>query len=181
MVRAGYGVYYDTSVYQTIAMQMAQQAPLSKSLERAEQRRQSADAGERIQRLPSTTAHTFAIDPNFRLGYAQNWQLTVQRDLPGSLQMTATYLGIKGTRGVQEFLPNTYPTGAVNPCPACPAGFAYMTSNGNSTREAVANSVAPPAAQRLHRNAPVHLLEIHRRRRRAGRAGLRRTRSSEPG
>ena len=37
---------------------------------------------------------------------------------------------------MQEFLPNTYPTGAVEPLPACPAGFAYLTSNGNSTREA---------------------------------------------
>jgi hypothetical protein len=61
----------------------------------------------------------------------------VQRDLPASLQMTATYLGIKGTRGMQEFLPNTFPTGAVNPCQACPAGFAYLSSNGNSTFQAV--------------------------------------------
>jgi len=50
--------------------------------------------------------------------------------------MTATYLGIKGTRAAQEFLPNTYPTGAPNPCPACPAGYVYLTSNGNSTRHA---------------------------------------------
>ena len=26
--------------------------------------------------------------------------------------------------------------GAVNPCPACPAGFVYLTSNGSSTRHA---------------------------------------------
>jgi hypothetical protein len=32
VIRAGYGVYDDTSVYQNIAVQMAQQAPLSKSL-----------------------------------------------------------------------------------------------------------------------------------------------------
>ena len=37
---------------------------------------------------------------------------------------------------MQEFLPNTYPAGASNPCPACPAGFVYLTSNGNSTRHA---------------------------------------------
>jgi hypothetical protein len=36
---------------------------------------------------------------------------------------------------VQEFLPNTYPASAVDPCPACPRGFIYMASNGNSTRE----------------------------------------------
>src|SRR5581483_2817057 len=75
-------------------------------------------------------------DPRFRVGYAQSWQLSAQRDLPRSLQLTATYLGIKGTRGAQEFLPNTYPPGAINPCPSCPFGFAYLTSNGNSTREA---------------------------------------------
>ncbi len=84
----------------------------------------------------SGIANTFAVDPKFRAGYAQNWQLSIQRNLPGSLQLTATYLGIKGTRGVQEFLPNTYPIGtASNPCVTCPAGFAYLTSNGNSTRE----------------------------------------------
>jgi hypothetical protein len=85
---------------------------------------------------PSITANTFAIDPNFRPGYAQNWQVSVQRDLPASLQMTATYLGIKGTNGPQEFLPNTFPIGAVDPCPACPTGFGYLVSHGNSTRQA---------------------------------------------
>jgi len=84
---------------------------------------------------PATTPNTFAVDPNFRIGYVQNWKVAVQRDFPGSLIVTATYLGIKGTRGVQEFLPNTFPAGAADPCPACPRGFAYMTSNGNSTRE----------------------------------------------
>src|SRR5260370_1505433 len=43
---------------------------------------------------------------------------------------------MKGTRGVQEYPPNTYPIGATNQCPLCPAGFVYRTSNGNSTREA---------------------------------------------
>jgi hypothetical protein len=62
--------------------------------------------------------------------------MAVQSDLPGALQVTATYLGIKGTRGVQEYLPNSYPIGAPNPCPGCPLGFVYRTSNGNSTREA---------------------------------------------
>jgi hypothetical protein len=37
---------------------------------------------------------------------------------------------------MQEFLPNTYAPGATSPCPLCPVGFIYRTSNGNSTREA---------------------------------------------
>jgi hypothetical protein len=66
----------------------------------------------------------------------------VQRDLPSSLQMVVTYNGVKGTHGVQEFLPNTEApdatstTQATNPCPSGPCGFVYRTSGGDSTREA---------------------------------------------
>jgi trimeric autotransporter adhesin len=136
VVHAGYGIYYDTSVYQTIAQQMAQQAPLSKSLSVQNSAACPLTLAHGFSTCPSITPDTYAVDPNFRVGYAQNWNLSVQRDLPGSLQLTATYLGIKGTRGVQEFLPHTFAIGAENPCPGCPVGFAYLASNGNSTREA---------------------------------------------
>jgi hypothetical protein len=136
VIRAGYGIYYDTSVYQTIALQMAQQAPLSKSLSVQNSPACPLTLANGFNACPTITPNTFAVDPNFRPGYAQNWNLSMQRDLPGSLLLTATYLGIKGTDGVQEFLPNTFPIGAGNPCPACPIGFAYLTSGGNSTRQA---------------------------------------------
>ena len=136
VIRAGYGIYYDTSVYQAIATQMAQQAPLSKSLSVQNNAGCALTLANPFSACPSVTLDTFGVDPNFRVGYAQNWGLSLQRDLPGSLQLTATYLGTKGTRGPQEFLPNTYPPGAANPCPTCPVGFAYFASNGNSTREA---------------------------------------------
>lgn len=136
LIRAGYGIYDDTSVYQTIALQMSQQAPLSKSLSVENGAACPLTLANGFNACPSVTENTYAIDPGYRIGYAQNWQLAVQRDLPGSLQLTATYLGIKGTRGVQEFLPNTFPIGGMNPCPACPVGFAYLASGGNSTREA---------------------------------------------
>jgi hypothetical protein len=136
LVRAGYGIYDDTSVYQTIAQQMSQQAPLSKSLNVQNSAACPLTLANGFNTCPSITPDSFAVDPNFRIGSAQIWQASVQRDLPGSLQLTATYQGIKGTRGVQEFLPNTFPAGAANPCPSCPAGFAYLASNGNSTREA---------------------------------------------
>jgi hypothetical protein len=114
---------------------MAQQAPLSKSLSVQNSPACPLTLADGFNVCSSITPDTYAVDPNFRIGYAQNWSFSAQRDLPGSLQMVATYLGTKGTRGQQEFLPNTYPLGAVNPCPACPAGFAYLASNGNSTRQ----------------------------------------------
>lgn len=136
VIRAGYGIYYDTSVYQTIALQMSQQAPLSKSLSVQNSAACPLTLAVGFNTCPSITPDNFAIDPRFRPGYAQNWQFSIQRDLLRSLLLTTTYIGTKGTRGPQEFLPNTYPLGAVNPCPICPAGFAYLTSNGDSTREA---------------------------------------------
>jgi len=117
-------------------LQMAQQVPLSTSVSvqyNSTSCKLTLAAG--FVPCPPTTQDSFAVDPNFRVGYAQTWQLAVQRDLPGALQMTATYLGIKGTRGVQEYLPNTYPSGATNPCPSCPSGYVYRDSNGDSTRE----------------------------------------------
>ena len=115
---------------------MAQQAPFSKSLSVQNGPNCPLTLANGFNTCSSTTADAFAVDPNFRVGYVQTWQLSVQRDLPWSLQMSVTYLGNKGTRGAQEFLPNTFPIGANNPCPQCPIGFAFLTSNGNSTREA---------------------------------------------
>jgi hypothetical protein len=135
VVRAGYGVYYNTSVYNSIAAQMAQQAPFSKSLSQANTAANPLTLANGFNAPPNVLLNTFGIDPNFRVGYTHTWQVSVQRDLPAALIMNASYLGIKGTRGVQEFLPNTYPTLANNPCPTCPSGFGYLVSNGNSTRQ----------------------------------------------
>jgi trimeric autotransporter adhesin len=136
VVRAGYGIYDDTSVYLTSVLQLAQQSPLSKSLSVDNSPNCRLTLANGFQTCPSITANTFAVDPNFRVGYAQTWQLSIQRDLPGALQATVTYLGVKGTRGVQQFLPNTYPIGAANPCTDCPSGFVYQASGGDSTRQA---------------------------------------------
>ena len=136
VVRGGYGIYHDTSVYQTSALALAQQAPLSKSLSVQNSAACPLTLANGFIPCSSITPDTFAVDPNFRVGYAQAWQLSVQRDLPAAIQMTATYLGVKGSRGVQQFLPNTYPIGGANPCPTCPAGFAYQTSTGGSNRQA---------------------------------------------
>ena len=136
IIRGGYGVYYNTSVYNTIAMQMAQQPPLSRTLSVQNGPGHPLTLADGFRASPATTANTFAVDPDFQVGYIQNWQVSVQRDLPAALMMTATYSGSKGTRGLQQSLPNTYPAGAAHPCPMCPAGFVHLASNGNSNRHA---------------------------------------------
>jgi hypothetical protein len=134
IIRAGYGISDITSVYQVVTTQMAQQPPFSKTFDLTNS-----------AALPLTLATafnspsgvpTFGVDPNFRVGYVQAWNASVQQDLPGSLVMTATYSGTKGSHLMQEYLPNTYPFGGANTCPTCPSGFVYLSSNGDSTREA---------------------------------------------
>jgi hypothetical protein len=145
LVRAGYQISHDTSVYQSAAMAMAQQhgtsqTPLSTSLSISSsptcQLSMASPFTVQTCSPTTTTPDTFAVDPNLRVGYVQIWSMSAQRDLPGSLQMVASYLGNKGTRGVQEFLPNTAPAGGTDPYAAYPSGYLYRTSNGNSTREA---------------------------------------------
>jgi trimeric autotransporter adhesin len=136
VIKAGYGLYPDSSVYQNIVLSMAQQYPLSKSLSVQNSTACPLTLANGFTPCASVTQDTFGIDPNFRIGYLQAWQLSVQRDMPFALQMTATYSGSKGTHSPQEILPNSYPLGSANPCPSCPAGFAYETSNGDSIRQA---------------------------------------------
>jgi hypothetical protein len=136
VVRAGYGISDDTSIYLAAAESMSQQTPLSNSLNVQRSANCPLTLADGFLSCAGTTTENFAVDPNLRVGYAQTWQLSAQRDLPGALVMTATYLGTKGTHGTQEFLPNTYPIGAANPCPKCPVGFTYRTSGGNLEREA---------------------------------------------
>jgi hypothetical protein len=136
VVRAGYGIYVDTSVYLSNAQTMAQQSPISTSLNVSNGSGCALTLANGFRNCAGTTANTFAIDPNFRVGYAQVWRLSAQQDLQGSMVLTVSYLGTKGTRGPQEFLPNTYAPGSTGYCASCPRGFTYRTSNGNSIRHA---------------------------------------------
>ncbi|MGI4757039.1 MAG: carboxypeptidase regulatory-like domain-containing protein, partial [Janthinobacterium lividum] len=105
VVRAGYGIYVDTSIYLNSAQSMSQQSPLSKSLSVSNSSTCPLTLANGFRDCAGITSNTFAIDPNFRTGYAQTWRLSLQQDLPSALVLTATYLGTKGTRGPQEFLP----------------------------------------------------------------------------
>jgi hypothetical protein len=141
VVRAGYAISYNTQVYQPFANQMVQQSPLSTSLNIANSAATPLTLANGFYAPPNVTTNTIAVDPNFRIGYAQVWNLVMNRDLPADMQMVATYTGTKGTHQLQAFAPNTYPTG-----PVSPSGYVYYTSGGNSTRE----SGALELRRRLH-------------------------------
>jgi len=136
VVRAGYGLYRNTAVYQSIATLLAQQPPLSNAFSVENSAVNPLTLADGFKPVPGAVANTFAVDPDFRVAASHNWQVSLQRDLPASLTINASYLGTRGTHLMQEFLPNTYPAGAIDPCPSCTAGFIYLTSGGTSLRNA---------------------------------------------
>ena len=130
VLRGGYGISYNTGVYQPLVNQMVQQSPLSDAFSVAS----SAAQPLTLAKFPlptSATTPTFAVDPNLKVGYVQAWNFQVAKDLPFALQMVAAYSANKGTHQFQAFAPNTYPEGAIGP-----SGFTYYTAGANSERQA---------------------------------------------
>jgi hypothetical protein len=115
---------------------MATQAPFANSVSQANSSTCKLTLANGFSPCSNAATVTFGIDPNLRVGNAQIWNVSLQRDLPWALVGSVAYYGTKGTHGMQEFLPNTYPIGAANPCPVCETGFVYRTSGGNSIRNA---------------------------------------------
>ena len=147
VVRGGYGIYYNTSVYNIIAGNLAQQPPFAQALSVSNSPANPLNINTGFLAMSNQPSNnTFAVDPNYRIGYAQIWTLTVQRDLPFGMFGTAGYLGTKGTRLDQQFIPNSVPPGA--PESSLPNNFIYEMSNGDSILQCGATPVDPAIQQR---------------------------------
>lgn len=110
---------------------MAQQPPFAQSVSASTSAANPLTVQNGFLTAPSQTLlSTYAIDPNYRVGYAETWNLSVQRDLPFSMFATVGYLGTKGTRLDQQFIPNSVAPGAVES--SLPHNYIYEASNGNS-------------------------------------------------
>jgi hypothetical protein len=131
VIRGGYGIYYNTNIYTQIANNMAQQPPFSNTLSIATSTVAPLTlANGFIIPANNPITNTYAIDPNYRTGYAQVWQVAVQSDIARNLVGTLTYNGTKGTRLDQTILPNSAPSGATKL--PYPSGYLYEMSNGDS-------------------------------------------------
>jgi hypothetical protein len=121
VVRAGYGINYNLAQYATIIQNFAFQPPFAITSTNISS---SANVLTLQNGFPQATAaitNNFAVDPNYRLGYVQIWNLDIQQQLPAALVMNLDYNGSKGTRldveraitipGVQPFI---YESAAAN-------------------------------------------------------------------
>ncbi len=136
-VRGGYSIFYSGSAYQTLATQMSSQPPFYNNIALS-----STTANPLSLTLQNgfpqscsippcaSTNGTYAVDPNFKIGYAQQWVAAIAQTMPHGLLAEFEYLGTKGTDlGVYE-------------APGVPvnqfgqplfSAFSYQTSGANST------------------------------------------------
>ncbi|MHB8734683.1 MAG: outer membrane beta-barrel protein, partial [Terriglobales bacterium] len=130
VVRAGYGINFNTGAYANIVSQLASQPPFAQTetLIAGPQTPLTLENG-----FPVVTANTvlnsYAVDRNYRMGYVQLFNLGIQRDLGHGVIMNLDYNGTKGTRLDMLRSPNRGPNGlrlaGVQP-------FLYESSEGDS-------------------------------------------------
>jgi hypothetical protein len=139
VVRAGWGLYYNSSVYATVASRMAQQPPLATVdnlyLTDCPLLTMATAFSAPCAGATNTARNTFAVDPNYKNGYAQQWTLSVQQNLPFSFQGQVAYQGTKGTNLERQLSPWVVAPGAA-PAPY-QSGFSYVTTGDNSIYNAV--------------------------------------------
>lgn len=143
-VRAGYGWYYNGNIYQQIAARLAAQPPFATSNTVNTSLADVLTLANGFTTTPAgkTVLNTFAVDPNYRIGYAQTWNVAIQQDLGRGLVFEIGYLGTKGTRLDTQRMPNRAAPGS--PLTAeerrqigDATGFTYESSEGDSIYHAL--------------------------------------------
>jgi hypothetical protein len=142
VIRGGYSIFYSGSSYAQIATQLASQPPFATT---ASLSTSTANVLTLLNGFPSVPSqnvtNTYAIDPNFKLAYAQTWNLALQRSLPHAVLVELEYIGTKGTDlGVVE-QPNRAAPGSVLTAQqrlqiGNATGFNYQTWGANSSFQA---------------------------------------------
>jgi hypothetical protein len=141
--RAGYGIFYNESIYNQLALSMANQFPFAQTqkLQTTTQTLLTLENG--FPQQPSTViTNTDAVDPNYRVGYAQLWNVSLESQVKPSLVVEVTYTGTKGTHLDMLRAPNRstpgspYDTDLHRRIPNAP-GFFYDTFGASSIYHAV--------------------------------------------
>jgi hypothetical protein len=126
VVRAGYGWYFNANIYDGIADNLAQQPPFAKASTVASSADRWLTMGDAFGgTLARQVSNTFAVNPEYRVGYAQSWKLSVEQNLGRVLVGEVIYVGIKGTGLDVLSIPNRF-------LPPTVAPFIYESSDGSS-------------------------------------------------
>ena len=99
VVRSGYSIDYNIGQYASLALQLGFQPPFAFTQTNITT---AADpTGLTLQNgFPAgapAVSNSYAVDPDYRLGYVQTWDVNVQQELKGDMVVNVDYTGSKGT------------------------------------------------------------------------------------
>jgi hypothetical protein len=159
VVRGGYSIFHSGASYSGIASQMASQPPFARTvtISTSPSTPLTLASGFPYAAAQSIT-NTWAIDPDYRLAYAQNWNIAVQTSLPHSLLAEFEYIGTKGTDLGYVIQPNQASPGSVLTAqerlriPGASA-FSFQTVGANSSYNAAQVRITRRFARGLGANA----------------------------
>lgn len=97
--RAGYGIFYNESVYNQLAASIAIQPPFANAqiLQTSTANVLTLENSFTQQQPPGNVTNTVAIDPNYQVGYAQLWNVSMESQVTPNLVIDVNYNGTKGT------------------------------------------------------------------------------------
>ncbi len=139
VIRAGFSLFYDNTVYNRIPGWLTAQPPFAESST-------FTSAAGNVLTLSDpftgpanvTITNSYAVDKYLRTPYATTWNFSFEHELPGSLVSSVTYLGTKGTHLLDGIWPNVLSSSATGSAVISNAtGFTYYEGVGNSTFNAL--------------------------------------------
>jgi hypothetical protein len=138
VLRGGYSIFYDNSVYNRIPSRLAAQPPFAQSFTF-----NTSPAARLTLQDPftgpstATIRNTYAIDRYFVMPFAQTWSFSIQQEVRWGLIVEAGYTGTKGIDLVVQRLPNRAAPGSPLTAEqrrliADASGFNFDSSEGDS-------------------------------------------------
>jgi hypothetical protein len=134
VIRSGFSLFYDNTVYNRIPGWLTAQPPFA-------QTSTFTSATDNVLTLSDpftgpanvSITNSYAVDKYLRTPYATTWNFSFETELPGSLVSSATYLGTKGTHLLDGIWPNVVTSGGSGSALIKnAAGFTYYEGVGNS-------------------------------------------------
>jgi Carboxypeptidase regulatory-like domain len=137
IVRAGYSIFYNESIYSQLAPELANQPPFAQAQTRLTTPAELLTLQDGFPAEPSLTApNTRAVDPNYQVGYAQIWEVTLERQVGGTWLFDLAYTGTKGTHLDMLRAPNRVSSDGQRRI-ADASGFTYDTFGASSIYHAL--------------------------------------------
>lgn len=161
VVRAGYSIFYNESIYNSLVRQLAYQPPVAtaQTLTTTAIQPLTLENGFQGQQASAIAVpNTAAVDPFYKNGYAQIWNLGTETSLSPNWVLDLTYTGTKGTSLDILRAPNRAPLGT--PASEIQANRIDPEATGYTFDQSGANSIYNALQVRvMHRFARGFLLQ----------------------